>query len=31
MTQLKLMLINFLTEEDKFTSIHNKERFHGLY
>lgn len=25
MTQLKLMLINFLTEEDKFTSIHNKE------
>ena len=29
MSQLKLMLINSWTEEDKFTSIHNK-RFPGL-
>ena len=30
MTQLKLMLINYLTEEDKFTSIAAKEKSRGL-
>jgi len=30
MTQLKLMLINYLTEEDKFTSITAKEKSRGL-
>jgi hypothetical protein len=30
MTQLKLMLINFLTEEDKFLSIAAKEKSRGL-
>lgn len=30
MTQLKLMLINYLTEEDKFISITAKEKSRGL-